>query len=85
MTDKPNNPAAYPSNLHDPRDAGEYDPEHGMTLRDHFAGLAVAPTIMLLVEVAPCAPNHDGLPGAVARLSYQIADAMLAERAKVQA
>ena len=45
----------------------EAGPEHGMTLRDWFAGLALS-----------CL--EDGPKGIVARDAYKIADAMIVER-----
>lgn len=48
---------------------------HGMTLRDYFAAKA-----MHAVMVGPFPGSHDA--GDFARHAYEIADAMLAERAK---
>lgn len=52
------------------QDKGEYRPYHGMTLRDYFAGQALA------IVSAPCSD------ASLAAWCYQIADAMLAEREK---
>jgi len=76
MTDKPENPPAYPFVL-----PTKYRiAEAGMTLRDWFAGQA-------LVGIVTAA---DDIPGfstemmeqAMARVAYRLADALLAERAK---
>ncbi len=56
---------------------------HGMTLRDWFAGQALAGWLASYCDT-PCHPA-DNSPDArlsVARASYDMADAMLAERAK---
>jgi hypothetical protein len=76
----PANPAAFPANM-----IPEYqEGSPGMTLRDWFAGQALP---------AVCADNEvlemSQQPGrrwteTVAGVSYDLADAMLAERAKVQ-
>ena len=55
----------------------EWDEEtgdSGMSLRDYFAGQALAG---LMAD-----PNAEGTPEAFARIAYQIADAMIAERNK---
>ena len=49
----------------------------GMTLRDYFAAKAMQ---SILTSCYDDTPEHDA--GSVATLSYAIADAMLAERAK---
>lgn len=72
------NPMAFPFG-----DQGGFAPEFGMTLRDWFAGQIAVP---LAVEVT----NHlsvktEDEPRWVASRAYQIADAMLAERAKAGA
>jgi hypothetical protein len=62
MTDKPNNPAAFPDN-------GYYG--KGMTLRDWFAGQALAHDYT----------GDEGTePAKIALWAYQVADAMLAAR-----
>jgi hypothetical protein len=48
----------------------------GMTLRDYFAGQALAG------EIIATLPTNDREACALAGLCYRIADAMLAERAK---
>jgi hypothetical protein len=71
------NPPAFPV----PNDAN-VNGQEGMSLRDHFAGQALPQTILLMIESVPgCSPTDDlGFAAAVARLSYQMADAMLVER-----
>ena len=76
MTDTPN-PPAFP---HDEKQGdGTFWYSHsGMSLRDWFAGQA-------LVAAGASGPRDDevnDLAGAIARSAYQIADAMLAQRAK---
>lgn len=69
----PNNPRAFPSSAIDDRYGG-------MSLWDYFAGQAL-PSIMHL-----CAKDTlihgESIEASFARKAYQIADAMLAERAK---
>jgi len=77
---KPENPTAFPCNTQ-----GQIEPSEGMTLRDHFAGVALPVTIGLVLECSPPPASYGGtIPPmfheTVARLSYQMADAMLAER-----
>ena len=72
MSEKPQNPPAFP--------AKHFDlcaDEHGMTLRDWFAGQAFAALIS-----AP--PGQFTIKNAAdaARIAYEGADAMLTERAK---
>ena len=56
------------------------DNEHGMTLRDYFAAKAMASALWnASVSSEKALP---ALASAVARCSYLVADAMLAERAK---
>jgi hypothetical protein len=63
---KHDNPPAFPHT--DYHDVGVY---HGMTLRDYFAGQALLPVC-----------NRGASSRECAEAAYQIADAMLAERAK---
>jgi hypothetical protein len=77
---KPENPPAFP--LATTVDTTDF---HGMDLRDHFAGVALPTTIELVLECSPHPDNYQGptppmFHEAVARLAYQMADAMLAER-----
>lgn len=71
---KPDNPPAFPHG--NPQQGGH----PGMTIRDYFAGQAL-PTV-----VEKCEPierqSGESTAQMFARRSYEIADAMLAERAK---
>ena len=73
MKQKPSNPSAYPVHGQQMLANGQWDQqwEPGMTLRDYFAGQALA-GIMACRE---CSGELN-----VAHYSYAIADAMLAER-----
>lgn len=55
------------------------EPDYGMSLRDWFAGQALIGACM---EVAREEHSLADLRMAMARSAYQVADAMLAERAK---
>jgi hypothetical protein len=55
----------------------------GMTLRDYFAGQALVPVVAAADLSSWPAASSDQAVAAIANVSYQIADAMLAERAKV--
>ena len=48
---------------------------HGMTLRDHFAGLAMQ-------GICASAPNVEWTDALISKEAYRMADAMLAEREK---
>ena len=66
---------AFPTNELN-ADGSVYHQFFGMSLRDHFAGLAIAPVMAAL-------PKDGGVfPAQIAHLAYQLADAMLAEREK---
>ena len=69
MTDSKDGGPAFPS-VHQ----RSYEPTVGMPLRDYFAGQALAG---LLSD-----PNINFCPHEIANISYQLADAMLAEREK---
>jgi hypothetical protein len=74
MTDKPENPQAFP--LHE----SEFNNNHeGMTLRDWFAGQVVNGIIQ---NDRTLESMEGATPSKVANWSYSIADAMLAERSK---
>lgn len=73
------NPSAFPVNAAALGGPGAYEPDPGMSLRDWFAG-QFAPVMQ-----ANNYSNHpaDRLTAAgIARASYAMADAMLAEREK---
>jgi hypothetical protein len=71
-----NEPAfPVPMFLHQDRPENVYD--QGMTLRDYFAAAA---STSLIAE----SPNDDTWASRVAHGAYELADAMLAERAKIE-
>lgn len=72
MTDKPDNPPAFPIPLIN--EPGAYPAEPGMSLRDWFAGHALFLRYGPRGTTASCEE--------MASFAYQMADAMLAERAK---
>ena len=74
MTNTPDNPQAFP------QIGGDYFDESGMTLRDYFAGQALAKIIDMLDRQGND-PAFD-FDGYAAKGAYEIADAMLAERSK---
>jgi len=66
-----------------PFEGGEnngHRPHSGMTLRDHFAGLAMQAFIS--TAAAPCLNGLDGFEPYTAKAAYKLADAMLEERKK---
>lgn len=70
------NPPAFPSVcLGDP---GHPASEPGMTLRDWFAGQALAGVMSICVSDTP--RDGEAMPQSFARKAYEIADAMLAAR-----
>ena len=69
---KPNNPAAYPL---DPSLNPDLERHAGMTLRDWFAGQAIA-------SLAGRMFREEVYESDIARWAYTVADAMLAEREK---
>lgn len=78
MSNKPENPPAFPSHAGDPEMT---DPRNriscgGMTLRDYFAGRALTGGLAATDNWNFCTPEQ------CARQAYQIADAMLRERGK---
>lgn len=60
---------------------GGYHLYPGMTLRDYFAS-QVMPVITRLVVGKDYYDEHETRMGKIARLSYEIADSMIAEREK---
>jgi len=52
--------------------------DHGMTLRDYFAGQAVGEAIAYFADKHLI--RNETAPGAFARKAYEIADAMIAAR-----
>lgn len=67
MTDKPTGGSAFP---HSDPVRGAFS---GMSLRDYFAGQALA---------GLCATGESDTPSAYAQVAYAMADAMFAERSK---
>lgn len=67
MTDRPQNPTAFPG-------SGKWAGQ-GMTLRDYFAGQALA-------SIVGAAAFNAATDAQLAEASYQCADAMLKERSK---
>lgn len=59
----------------------------GMSLRDYFAGQALAgvlryPAIERTIEIASAQGGDEAVNAQLSRISFSLADAMLAERAK---
>jgi len=54
---------------------------HGMSLRDYFAGQALA-AMLPTIQVKDWDNKDEAIVAHVSGLAYEIADAMLAERAK---
>ena len=74
MTDKPKNPAAFPL-------AYNNVDQHGMSLRDYFAGQALAG--VLAGGFGDTIPHDDVSAGSdAAFFAYRYADAILKERQK---
>ncbi len=76
MSERPDSVSAFPKPIY-------YDDipdaiEHGMTLRDWFAGQALAGVIAAYSAFDGVLPNRAQAAG----VAYEYADAMIAERAK---
>ena len=69
---------AFPASYY--TDDGEFAKRDGMTLRDYFAAKAMQAWLSTFTESRH--PAENGGASDVAKASYAIADAMLAERAK---
>lgn len=88
MKDKPANPQAFPVQTHEQDGQGNYInyQNDGMTLRDYFAAKAMQSQISNQKHMRNYNNEADGedsvIVGWVAESSYEIADAMLAERSK---
>lgn len=79
MSEKHDNPHAFPSVcLGDP---GHPASVPGMSLRDWFAGQALA-GLLAHPECRTVGPGHEEATICAAREAYAVSDAMLAERAK---
>lgn len=70
------NPPAFPPAIAIAASGDVYHGYDGMSLRDYFAGQAL-PALLTLVS-----DNMENFPQFVAERTYQLADAMLAEREK---
>lgn len=81
---KPENPPAFPT-IGSVAHNSDWQTEHGMTLRDHFAGLALpfAWATAATIGEARGLPS-DAIAKACAFGAYSMADAMLAEREVVR-
>lgn len=81
------NPSAFPVNAANLGGPGAYAPDPGMSLRDWFAGQALSSTLDKYPEWQIADWFGKSAAGITreqirAKAAYQIADAMLAERAK---
>ena len=74
---KPENPPAFPVRIESP--AGVIDILHGMSLRDHFAGLALV-GMGTWCPAPSCVLNTPAAAKARAEWAYMQADAMLSAR-----
>ena len=72
------NEPAFPCQEILPNGMANLTPQRGMTLRDHFAGLAMQGFLSYAATTGKYAPPDDEL----AREAYKMADAMFKERAK---
>lgn len=80
MSHRRDNPPAFPRAMAI-HEAGD-DPQMGMSLRDHFAGLAMQ-ALMAKSPFEMLLPGEVGEKAAKrAQSAYMMADAMLTERAK---
>ena len=76
---KPDGGLAFPSLREIDMHTGPSREEVGMTLRDYFAGQALA-GIMANNSLLVAANQDDNVKTIVAEMAYETADAMLAER-----
>lgn len=89
MSDKPENPPAFPMPAAEHSQGGHFE-QYGMSLRDWFAGMALQGSHAVIVEAHKANKDgaklytaiHRGFNSTVAKCAYELADAMLAERAK---
>lgn len=81
MTNKPENPQAFPPFLPEGHYNGSVDRE-GMTLRDYFAAAALQGLTASHLFLFNNANENQTTAASVAACAYLIANAMLAERAK---
>ena len=78
MTNKPENPPAFPHAADSEKDWLE----QGMTLRDYFAGQVLAGVMSSYFMLEDKNTGNKPTDSHVAGMCYQIADAMLEERNK---
>ena len=71
---KPSNPQAFPSKDLHPVNERLIGQHHGMTLRDYFAAKAM--------QAMESRDSMEAPVESVAKLAYELADAMLVERTK---
>jgi hypothetical protein len=81
MDEKNNGGPAFPEQLAVTPTGDTYSGHEGMTLRDYFAAQAL-PGFLSTCEREPGGATSSLDASAIARASYELADAMLAERAK---
>lgn len=74
-----NSPAAFPIHFDDR--PGSYAAEPGMSLRDWFAGQALAGPVAVFCQLS-AERGDDVCEHRAARMAYRCADAMLAARAR---
>lgn len=70
---------AFPFNL--PQRDGSVTNFPGMTLRDYFAAAAIPEAIRAVLSEQAEAESMEGARDTVARLAYEVADAMIKRRA----
>lgn len=75
------NDAAYPVNTTNESNPGAFEPHFGLTLREHFAGLAMQ-GILANEASANFAPRVHGAHVDIAGAAVKMADALLAELSK---
>jgi hypothetical protein len=86
MSDKPKNPLAFPLPGITLSNGIGHPTNPGMTLRDYFAAKIAAAvwSNQAVMDGVVVTASHDrrGTEDAIARISYEQADAMLAERSR---
>jgi len=74
---------AFPCRVEREAPLGGFVDHPGMTLRDWFAGQALASALVGATDLDTMTPNErKQIWGSVAGIMYELADAMLAERSK---
>jgi hypothetical protein len=77
MTEQDDGGPAFPAHHFDMSDT-----EHGMTLRDYFAAKLAPAALAAIASRQHQADQDETVPESIARIAYNVADAMLKERAK---